>query len=125
MGGPERRGRPDPGSPGDGAHGSTGPPGTAGGGAEHGAEQQMITQRTRRAVARLLPWGAWLGILGAVAPARASAQPSGAPAGGYARQTSLPASAVPAQLRDVGFDQKLDDAVPLDIPFEDEQGRRV
>jgi protein SCO1/2 len=85
----------------------------------------MITQRTRRAVAHFLRWGAWLGILSAVGPARASAQPSGAPAGGYARQTSLPASAVPAQLRDVGFDQKLDDAVPLDIPFADEQGRRV
>jgi protein SCO1/2 len=31
----------------------------------------------------------------------------------------------PAQLRDVAFDQRLGDAVPLDVPFRDEDGKTV
>ena len=54
-----------------------------------------------------------------------SAQMTGAPNPAYKRQPGIPASAVPAPLREIGFDQNLDQAVPLDIPFTDEQGRIV
>jgi protein SCO1 len=57
--------------------------------------------------------------------AGAAAQMTGAPAAGYRREAGLPASAVPAPLREVGFDQNLDRLVPLDVPFSDEQGRSV
>jgi protein SCO1/2 len=39
--------------------------------------------------------------------------------------TGLPAAEVPAQLRDVGFDQHLDQMLPLDVEFTDEHGRTV
>src|SRR6267143_207362 len=50
---------------------------------------------------------------------------TGALAAGYKRDAGLPSSAVPAPLREIGFDQNLDQAVPLDIPFADEHGRAV
>jgi protein SCO1/2 len=50
---------------------------------------------------------------------------SGAPAAGYKREAGMPASALPAPLREIGFDQNLDRQIPLDIPFNDEQGRAV
>src|SRR5207237_3100012 len=53
------------------------------------------------------------------------AQMTTAPASSYKRDPGTPASAVPKPLREVGFDQNLNQQVPLDIPFADEQGRRV
>lgn len=40
-------------------------------------------------------------------------------------ESGLPASARPAALRDVGFDQHLNQALPLDAEFTDETGRAV
>jgi protein SCO1/2 len=42
-----------------------------------------------------------------------------------ALETSTPALKPPDALREVGFDQKLGGAVPLDLPFRDETGREV
>ena len=53
------------------------------------------------------------------------AQMSGAPSPGFKRGAGLPSSAVPAPLREIGFDQHLNDSVPLDTPFADERGRTV
>ena len=39
--------------------------------------------------------------------------------------TGVPAAEVPAQLRDVGFDQHLDEMLPLDVELTDEHGRAV
>jgi protein SCO1/2 len=50
-------------------------------------------------------------------PAVAAAQPR--PAAG------TPAAELPAMLREVGFDQNLDQALPLDVELTDEQGRAV
>ena len=47
----------------------------------------------------------------------AHAQPRTAP--------GVPAAEVPAAIREVGFDQKLDQMLPLDVPFTDENGRAV
>jgi protein SCO1 len=54
-----------------------------------------------------------------------SAQMSGAPAAGYKRDAGVPSSALPAALREIGFDQNIDRQLPLDIPFTDEDGRTV
>ena len=48
-----------------------------------------------------------------------------APAAGYKREPGMPSSTVPAPLREIGFDQNLDQFVPLDTPLVDEAGRAV
>jgi protein SCO1/2 len=58
-------------------------------------------------------------------PQAASAQMTGAPAAGYRRDPGITASTIPAPLREIGFDQKLDQLVPLDTPLVDEAGRAV
>ncbi len=50
---------------------------------------------------------------------------AGTPAPGYKREAGTPASALPAALREIGFDQNLDRQIPLDTPFIDERGGRV
>jgi protein SCO1/2 len=50
--------------------------------------------------------------------ASASAQPLSRPAG-------PPAAEKPAILREIGIDQRLNDRVPLELPFRDEEGREV
>jgi len=55
----------------------------------------------------------------------AHAQMSGAPTAGYKREAGMPASTMPAPLREIGFDQNIDQLVPLDVAFNDESGRRV
>ncbi|MEP7307754.1 MAG: SCO family protein [Acidobacteriota bacterium] len=63
------------------------------------------------------------GLLALSAPMPVRAQMSGAPSAGYKREVGMPASTMPAALREIGFDQNIDQLVPLDIPFADEQGR--
>jgi protein SCO1/2 len=53
------------------------------------------------------------------------AQMTGAPAPGYRRDVGTPASTIPAPLREIGFDQKIDERLPLDVEFRDESGRQV
>jgi len=55
----------------------------------------------------------------------AHAQMAGGGNGGYKREPGMPSAAVPAPLREIGFDQKIDQPVPLDTTFVDESGRRV
>ena len=56
---------------------------------------------------------------------QAAAQMTGAPAAGYKREPGMTASTIPAPLREIGFDQNLDQLVPLDTPLVDEAGRAV
>jgi protein SCO1/2 len=56
-------------------------------------------------------------------PADGVAQP-GRPSPGTG-PPGVPASAMPAPFSDIGFDQRLDERVPLDLPFRDETGRAV
>jgi protein SCO1/2 len=79
---------------------------------------------TRQAVSSLA--AALLCAAGVViATSPTSAQMSGAPAAGYKREAGAPASLLPAPLREIGFDQRLDQTIPPDISFVDEQGRSV
>ncbi len=57
--------------------------------------------------------------------APAHAQMGGAPTAGYKREPGMASSSVPAPLREIGFDQNLDQRIPLDTPFRDESGRGV
>jgi protein SCO1/2 len=50
---------------------------------------------------------------------------TGAPTPGYPQSPGIPASSMPAPLREIGFDQHLDRPLPLDTEFRDEQGRTV
>jgi protein SCO1 len=63
-------------------------------------------------------------LCGAI-PCDVFGQMTGAPAAGYRREPGMPALAVPGLLRDIGFDQNLDQRVPLDVLLIDEAGRPV
>ncbi len=54
-----------------------------------------------------------------------AAQMSGAPSAGYRLEPGVAASVVPQPLREIGFDQRLDERVPLDVEFRDELGQTV
>jgi protein SCO1/2 len=58
-------------------------------------------------------------------PGLLDAQTTGPSAGGYRRDPGITSSAVPAPLREIGFDQNLGQFVPLDTTFRDEVGRPV
>jgi protein SCO1 len=61
-----------------------------------------------------------------VLAAPASAQMGGGPASiGYKREPNVSSSSLPKVLKEIGFDQNLNQQVPLDLPFVDEQGRAV
>ncbi len=51
-----------------------------------------------------------------------AAAPSSA---GYKREPGMISTSMPAVLRGIGFDQNIDQRVPLDTPFRDEAGRTV
>lgn len=55
--------------------------------------------------------------------ARTAAQ--SVPLSGAPPRAGVPASAMPPVLREVGFDQRLNERVPLDVVLRDEQGRAV
>lgn len=63
-------------------------------------------------------------MLVATAPV-ALAQIGAPPPGGYPQAPGIPSSTLPTALREIGFDQNLDQALPLDAVFRDEQGRTV
>jgi protein SCO1/2 len=53
------------------------------------------------------------------------AQMAGSPVAGYKREPGMTASAVPAALREIGFDQHIGRRLPLDTPVRAEDGRTV
>jgi protein SCO1/2 len=53
------------------------------------------------------------------------AQMTGSPVPGYKREPGMTASAVPAALREIGFDQHIGSRLPLDTFVRDEAGRPV
>ena len=50
---------------------------------------------------------------------------SGPSAAGYKREPGTPSSTIPRALREIGFDQNLDQPIPFDVVFRDESGRDV
>ena len=53
------------------------------------------------------------------------AQMAGAPTTGFKQEPGMTSSAVPGPLRAIGFDQRLDEVLPLDTPLRDEEGHGV
>jgi protein SCO1 len=58
-------------------------------------------------------------------PAVANAQMASGPDVGYKREAGIVSSAMPAPLREIGFDQNIGQLLPLDTPVRDEDGRIV
>jgi len=67
-----------------------------------------------------------ISAISAFCAVNAYAQITSAPASaGYKREPGMTSSQVPAALREIGFDQNLDQHVPLDVAFRDERGATV
>ena len=69
----------------------------------------------------------WLvSLVSLVLSTPATAQMAAGPAtAGYKQEPGLISTALPAPLRDIGFDQHIDQRVPLDTAFRDERGATV
>jgi protein SCO1 len=85
--------------------------------------RQHSTQRPQRT--QRMFWLFFSAISAISALIVVSAQMTGAPTAGYKREPGMPSSTVPAPLREIGFDQNLDQRVPLDTQLVDEAGRAV
>src|SRR5262245_8069004 len=143
MGRPQCRCRADPDRRSDEAHAAARPAVAAGVGAT-GSEvmQKALTLRSQRRARRALsfyfgravPSVCWMRstvssvlvfLISAatlLSAASVSAQMTGAPTAGYKQEPGAVSSSVPAPLREIGFDQHLDQTLPLDTPFTDEHG---
>jgi protein SCO1 len=68
----------------------------------------------------------WLTCFVVAAPLSAQSPPGpSSPLYGARPETGNPSTGLPAALRDVGIDQKLDQQLPLDLVFRDESGQQV
>jgi protein SCO1/2 len=54
-----------------------------------------------------------------------AAQMAGSPTVGYKQEPGITSAALPAPLREIGFDQNIGEHVPLDTEFRDEAGRAI
>jgi protein SCO1/2 len=64
-------------------------------------------------------------VAGCFTAAPASAQMTGTPTPGYISAPGSPASTMPKALREIGFDQHINQQLPLDASFRDEEGNPV
>jgi protein SCO1/2 len=62
-------------------------------------------------------------VLATIEPA--AAQMAGSPTVGYKQEPGITSTALPAPLREIGFDQNIGERVPLDSEFIDETGRAI
>jgi protein SCO1 len=65
-----------------------------------------------------------LAFVSVVAP-KAQKMTGSPAAAGYKMEPGVPSSTLPKPLREIGFDQNLDQSIPLEIPFTDESGASV
>jgi protein SCO1 len=80
-----------------------------------------MTRTRDRAIARLSFAGTFV-CLSLFAHAQMASAPASA---GFKREPGMTSTQMPKALRDIGFDQNLDQPVPLDTPFRDEHGASV
>jgi protein SCO1 len=84
------------------------------------------TQRAGSLLLKIFTSVSLVSLVSLVFSAPAAAQMASAPgASGYKREPGVVSSALPAALRAIGFDQNIDQHVPLDTTFRDEAGRTV
>src|SRR5438093_324097 len=93
------------------------------------ASPQGIRRTQRRGQIRriliLAFFVSFVSLVSFVPAAPAAGQMTGAPTAAFKREPGMASSALPAPLREIGFDQNLDQPVPLDGLFTDEHGRMV
>jgi protein SCO1/2 len=79
-----------------------------------------------RYVLKMFTFVSFVTFVSSVLPPQAAGQMATAPgAAGYKQETRMPSSALPEPLRAIGFDQNIDQQVPLDTVFRDESGAAV
>jgi protein SCO1 len=79
--------------------------------------------KTRRRFFRVVLLSACFAVSGSIV---VDAQMTSAPAAaGFKREAGMTASTIPAPLREIGFDQNLDQLIPLDVTFRNEAGATV
>jgi protein SCO1/2 len=76
-------------------------------------------------MARMAAATVWYAALISGAASPASGQMTGAPTAGYKQEPGMTAAAMPGPLREIGFDQRINERIPLDATFTDEAGRRA
>jgi protein SCO1/2 len=91
-------------------------------------ESTQRTQRTPRSGSGFVWVLSFVSLVSLVlsAPQALLAQMASGPAtAGYKQEPGIVSTALPAALREIGFDQNIDQRVPLDTAFRDEAGARV
>src|SRR5882724_10871296 len=84
------------------------------------------TRRSRAIRAQVLTLVSFVTFVSFVRSASLHGQmASGPPSAGFKREAGAPSSQLPQALREIGFDQNLDQPVPLDTAFRDETGATV
>lgn len=68
---------------------------------------------------------AFVSLVSFVAPVSAQKMTGSPSAAGYKLEPGVPSSTLPKPLREIGFDQNLDQPIPLDVPFRDDAGRAI
>lgn len=74
---------------------------------------------------RIFPVAAFAAAASLLIGSTASAQMTGTPTQGYIAAPGVPSSTMPKPLMEIGFDQHVDEKLPLDATFRDEEGRTV
>jgi protein SCO1 len=89
-------------------------------------ESPQRTQKTRKIRSAWIYFFASFVSIVVSPPQAADAQMASAPASaGFKREPGAPSSALPKALREIGFDQNIDQSVPHDATFRDERGNTV
>src|SRR5437870_1150832 len=87
--------------------------------------KEQRTQRRTRVGALVLTFVSFAWTSVSLSPVVGAQMASGPSAAGYKREPGTPSSTMPRALREIGFDQNLDQSIPLDVTFRDESGRDV
>src|SRR5205807_1017564 len=88
--------------------------------------EQVTSTDSRSLVLKVLASVSFVSFVSSVLPAKPAAQMAAGPAGaGFKREAGVVSSALPPALREIGFDQNIDQRVPLDTMFHDESGATV
>ena len=94
--------------------------------------QASVSHESTKARNQALKNGSWCFrvfvaalVVAFIAPTLSAQMASGPATAGYKQEPGIVSTALPAPLREIGFDQNIDQRVPLDTVFRDESGATV